>query len=159
VILPPAIARVLNPLFSIYPLDVMLTQLVVCEGAVTEQITLLELAEHREPIASRPDLRAGLWLYIDELNRSHTLSQGIDDATGSFWHGIMHRREGDFSNSHYWFNRVGKHPAMAGIPNYDPHAFVDAVRQRHAGAPPDLIDFQRQEWAALFSWCANQHRG
>ena len=157
--LPPSIAKVLNPLFSIYPLDVMLTQLLVTKGAATEQITLLELAERKEPIASRADLRAGLWLYIDELDRSHTLSQGIDDATGSFWHGIVHRREGDFGNSHYWFNRVGKHPAMAKIPRYDPHAFIDAVQANSDGASKDLIDLQRKEWAALFSWCANQHPG
>jgi hypothetical protein len=54
---------------------------------------------------------AGLWLFWDFLDKSHALSQSIDNATGSFWHAIMHRREGDFSNSKYWFHRVGSHPA------------------------------------------------
>ena len=52
---------------------------------------------------------AGLWLLAGELDWSHSISQGYDSAEGSFWHGIMHRREGDFGNSKYWFRRVGKH--------------------------------------------------
>ncbi len=157
-ILPAPVATALEPLFSSCPLDAMMNQLVVKTRATGAQIALLETAEKAPPIASRPDLRAGLWLYVDELDRSHTLSQGIDNETGSFWHGIMHRREGDFGNSHYWFNRVGKHPAMAGIAKYDPHAFIDAVRDNKATEPAELIELQRQEWSALFEWCANHEQ-
>jgi hypothetical protein len=53
--------------------------------------------------------RSGLWLYHDFLDESHTISQDIPSATGSFWHGIMHRREPDFGNAKYWFRRVGDH--------------------------------------------------
>src|SRR5690348_16418541 len=42
---------------------------------------------------------AGLWLWHDWLDESHRISQSLSSATGSFWHAIMHRREGDFSNS------------------------------------------------------------
>jgi hypothetical protein len=55
---------------------------------------------------------AGLWLHADGLDESHTISQTIESTTGSFWHGIMHRREGDFGNSKYWFRRVGRHPVF-----------------------------------------------
>ncbi len=58
---------------------------------------------------------AGAWLYHDFLNRSHTISQSISDATGSYWHGIMHRREPDFSNAGYWFRRVGSHAIFADL--------------------------------------------
>src|SRR5205823_11683753 len=52
---------------------------------------------------------AGLWLYHDFLDESHTLSQEIYTTTGSYWHGLMHRREPDYSNAKYWFQRVGDH--------------------------------------------------
>src|SRR5208282_3154263 len=42
---------------------------------------------------------AGLWLWHDGLDESHRISQGLSSPAGSFWHAIMHRREGDFSNS------------------------------------------------------------
>lgn len=54
-------------------------------------------------------IRSGaLWLY-GFLEESHVVAQGIHSAEGSYWHGLMHRSEGDFSNSMYWFRRVGKH--------------------------------------------------
>jgi hypothetical protein len=53
---------------------------------------------------------AGLWLYFDFLDESHQISQGIATPSGSYWHGIMHRREPDYDNAKYWFRRVGAHP-------------------------------------------------
>jgi hypothetical protein len=54
-------------------------------------------------------VRGALFLYFSDLEQSHTISQNIPTATGSFLHGIMHRQEPDFSNSKYWFRRVGNH--------------------------------------------------
>ena len=59
--------------------------------------------------------RSALWLLAGELDRSHTLSQSIETPDGSYWHGIMHRREGDFWNSKYWFRRVGRHPVLGQL--------------------------------------------
>ena len=53
---------------------------------------------------------AGLWLYFDLLDESHRVSQTLTCSSGSYWHGMMHRREGDFGNAQYWFRRVGRHP-------------------------------------------------
>jgi hypothetical protein len=58
---------------------------------------------------------AAVWLLHDFLDESHKISQNIDTPTGSFWHGVMHRREGDFSNSKYWFARIGRHAALSTI--------------------------------------------
>ena len=55
-------------------------------------------------------LQSGLLLWNDALDASHTISQDIESRTGSYWHGIMHRREPDYSNAKYWFRRVGVHP-------------------------------------------------
>src|SRR5256885_982720 len=42
---------------------------------------------------------AGLWLWHDFLGESHKIAQSLATPSGSMWHAIMHRREGDFSNS------------------------------------------------------------
>lgn len=153
--LPDDVARALEPLFTLIPLERAMAQLVVEQGPSKEATHCVTETLHDPALAGKPRLAAGLWLYVDDLDRSHTISQSMEDQTGSFWHGIMHRREGDFSNSHYWFRRVGQHPAMAAIGNYDPHTFIDEVARQYRDAPSQLIDRQRREWSALFSWCAN----
>ncbi|MCC6145204.1 MAG: hypothetical protein IT368_15465 [Candidatus Hydrogenedentes bacterium] len=151
--LPEPIAAALAPLFERLPLDQAMPELVP-KGPKTDLIPLVEsIVQNR---AIKPAVAAGLWLYIDDLDRSHTLSQGLTDHTGSFWHGIMHRREGDFSNSHYWFHRVGMHPAIAQLPNYNAHKFIDQVEAARCDNPADLVELQRAEWQALFQWCANR---
>lgn len=120
---------------------------------------------------------AGLWLYADDLDRSHRISQGLHDREGSYWHGIMHRREGDYSNAKYWFRRVGGHPihealggrarrlagAAGGAPGFlqaraswDPAAFVDLCEDACAGrngAAELCRKIQQQEWHLLFDYC------
>ena len=66
-------------------------------------------ARHRE--LARACL-AGLWLYHDFLDEAHRISQSLHGREGSYWHGIMHRREGDFANAKYWFHRVGRIRSM-----------------------------------------------
>jgi hypothetical protein len=56
-----------------------------------------------------------LLLWHDHLDASHTISQGIETADGSFVHAIMHRREPDYWNSKYWWRRVGAHPTFPQI--------------------------------------------
>lgn len=58
---------------------------------------------------------AALWLLAGDLDHSHEISQSVKSADGSFWHGVMHRREGDFSNAKYWFRRAAHFPALASI--------------------------------------------
>lgn len=64
------------------------------------------------PQLQRSPIEAALWLLAGDLERSHEVSQAIENSTGSYWHGIMHRREGDFWNSKYWFQRVGEHSIL-----------------------------------------------
>jgi hypothetical protein len=122
---------------------------------------------------------SGVWLLYDGLDESHTISQGIETPSGSFWHAIMHRREGDFSNSKYWLRRVGRHPIFETLGQramelaasrgaeraarqlvsggaWDAVAFVDlcqaAVRGQKDAA--DLcLDIQQAEWELLFDFC------
>jgi len=118
---------------------------------------------------------AGLWLYHDFLDESHTISQDIHTPTGSYWHGIMHRREPDPSNAAYWFRRVGTHPifeALAkeaqdlGLPlrseRWDPFDFIDRCeKHRGAGTPEEMMlrRVQQREWELLFEYCHRQATG
>ncbi len=156
--LPAPIVRAIAPLLEALPLHQAMTQLVVTKPD-DSLISTVESITRDPAIGEQSALAAGLWLYIDQLDRSHTISQNLPgaDATGSFWHGIMHRREGDFSNGHYWFRRVGNHPAMLSIDaDYDPHALIDQVEAAHCAGRADegLIDLQRREWTGLLTWCA-----
>lgn len=122
-------------------------------------------------------LISALWLYHDFLDESHTVSQSIETSTGSFLHGIMHRREGDFGNAKYWFRRVGHHPVFTNLQeaaldicsrerpgkitsylltqsDWDPFRFVDAVEQsigRGTACERICKEIQRAEWWILFN--------
>jgi hypothetical protein len=120
---------------------------------------------------------AGLWLRFDFLDDSHRISQELHHAEGSFWHAIMHRREGDFSNSKYWWRRVGGAPAERVDPvfallgeegkrlglfssvTWDPYAFVDRVEHQvtRGGSDAEVLrTLQDREWQLLFDHCYRQ---
>jgi hypothetical protein len=141
-----------------------------------------------QPAASDPDAQsmlAGLWLWHDWLDSSHVISQSIHSATGSFWHAIMHRREGDFSNAKYWFARCREHPVLRQMAPYagdilnplpadkmllrlsrngwDPDSFVDLVEEVH-DRPGDsrqnaAVMLQKLEWRLLFDHCTRAASG
>jgi hypothetical protein len=79
--------------------------------AALEELSPVSLVAPRAPHDHDMALAccAALWLRFDFLDKSHRISQSLDTPEGSFWHGVMHRRETDFSNARYWFRRVGKH--------------------------------------------------
>lgn len=66
-------------------------------------------------LSSQQLIRSLLLLWHDHLDASHNISQGIENADGSFVHAIMHRCEPDYWNAKYWWRRVGPHPAFSEI--------------------------------------------
>ncbi len=102
---------------------------------------------------------AGLWLLAGDLERSHALSQKIETIDGSYWHGIMHRREGDYFNAKYWMRRTAGHPVTDELQRRateyrDATLFVDYV-EKAVTRDSSLQDTARQiqwlEWQLLFA--------
>ncbi len=77
----------------------------------------LQKAFSREHLGSESEqlVRALILLWHDYLDEAHTLCQDVSSTNGSFVHAIMHRREPDYWNSKYWFNRVGSHPSFPEV--------------------------------------------
>src|SRR5690606_1660280 len=119
---------------------------------------------------------AGLWLYHGFLDASLRISQSLRGREGSYWHGIMHRREGGYPDAKYWFRRTGAHPIHeplgrsaralaedtgAGVSfgasrTWDAAAFVDlcaAACAGQSGAHDLCRKIQEREWQLLFDYC------
>lgn len=115
---------------------------------------------------------AGLWLWNNGLDESHRISQSLETAEGSYWHGIMHRREPDPGNAKYWFRLVGRHPVFprlaevaAGLADgtgfagpadsWNPAAFIDWSCSVAAGSTDEkkAREIAAAEWRLLFAHC------
>jgi hypothetical protein len=67
-------------------------------------------SENAEQQSYKRAVQSGLHIWNESLELSHSISQEIMTPTGSYWHGLMHRMEGDFSNAKYWFTDARHHP-------------------------------------------------
>ena len=129
---------------------------------------------------------AAMWLWLDGLDEAHKIVQDLVGPTGAFWHAIMHRLEGDFSNAKYWYARCSTHrtmrllgavatdvvgkeaakdPAVQHIVagEWNPDALVDLVQAIH-NKPNDprytaAVRLQQIEWRTLFHHCVNKAVG
>ena len=120
-------------------------------------------AETTGAINAAPDLSynivALLHLLNDDLDAAHVLVQAHeDDMTANYVHQIVHRREGDLSNTRYWVAKTGNHPHYVELaPLVSPHGLAAwdanqvvtwATRGEHFVA--GLNDAETQ---SLLTWC------
>ena len=115
-------------------------------------------------------VRGALLYSVDAIHEAHTLFQDAKGDLGSYWHGMMHRREGDFDNARYWFRRTGVLPVfsemhraasetsalMARQSNWDPYLFTGECEQARFGETESLNQLstlQKIEFEVLFDYC------
>jgi hypothetical protein len=118
-------------------------------------------------------VRGGLLYALDALEPAHVIFQEAHGDLGSYWHGMMHRREADFDNARYWFRRAGVlpffdrlhsaasevSPDMARQSNWDPYLFTGQCEQARHGAEElvgEMRNLQRIEFDAIFDYCWRQ---
>lgn len=146
----------------------------------------IERAANMPPVGELKSVSSALSMRFSE-NQQEVDEETMRDAGVclAFWHAIMHRREGDFSNSLYWYAKVGQHSIMPAIganvgeainplpvdkslmrllrDGWNPAAFVDLVEEVN-GRPGDprlrtVVAIQRVEWQMLFDHCTRQASG
>ena len=115
-------------------------------------------------------VKGALLCAVDDLDGAHRIFQDEPGDMGSYWHGVMHRREGDFDNARYWFRRAGRlsifprlhelareHSAtMARQPSWDAYLFVGQCEQARHGATElvaECLHLQRAEFDGLLAHC------
>jgi hypothetical protein len=110
---------------------------------------------------------SGLFLYFSCLTEAHELLHRFATVDGAYWHGIMHRMEGDAYNAGYWFRRIGAHPVFPALQQeaaqlgyrqpgeWDPFAFIRFCETSRGTKDEDLARrVQLAEWRVLFEYCA-----
>ena len=147
------------------------------QSAAHRDTSLLELSRNELLKGTKyPDaVWSGLLLLAGCWDESHTLSQDLPGAEGSYWHAIAHRIEPDSFNAGYWFRKVGTHPIFPALrgqaekileggatawrlhSSWDPFLFIEWCDDaRHSGASEKVTtatNIQQAECRLLLEFC------
>ena len=112
--------------------------------------------------------KTGIWLLHNYLEPAHEICQNEPTPEGSWWHAIVHRLEGDYWNSKYWYAKIGTHPVDSNIESrlkklpesnllsqlnrcWLPEEFVDLASSSEEQSAIRLVSLA--EWTELFRYC------
>ena len=118
-------------------------------------------------------IRGGLFYAIDALQEAHAIFQNVKNDLAAYWHGMMHRREGDFENARSWYRRAGALPCCAALHRAASEFSADMARQAGWDAylltggcerarfgeeesVAELVKLQRVEFAEVFDYTWRQ---
>ena len=122
------------------------------DGSLKSKIARAKAASSCEQHPAKRRLLEGFILYaLDEIHSAHSIFQEEESFFGSYGHGMMHRREGDFWNANYWLRRAGK-PRKMSFPNGLTPAEITAkceAAQQHAGSEGQALALLHKEWALI----------
>ena len=77
VALPEQIEVAVAPVFEVLPFDHAMRSLLPVQGAGSEVLSVVEAVVNDPALDGHDGIKAGLWLYVDELDRSHEYSQAL----------------------------------------------------------------------------------
>ncbi|MCG9132711.1 hypothetical protein J5I95_13620 [Candidatus Poribacteria bacterium] len=161
----PAITEVIekletgNPLPTLVPQEAWSTELT--ETLASSSLDDLFQGKSVKNTTFGEAIKSGLLLWNDALDESHTISQELQNQTGSYWHGIMHRREPDYSNSKYWFGRVGTHPIFPALRERALAVLKETLNPSDALAHIAETIETEEKWDAyqFIDWCQAAENG
>ena len=125
---------------------------VLTEAALNARLDLL-FSKTKLPPQQQELIRSLLLLWHDHLDASHNISQGFENADGSFVHAIMHRREPDYWNAKYWWRRVGPHPAFPEIARRVSERFAGSRRRGEADLATKVLPGGKWDACAFVDAC------
>lgn len=82
----------------------------------------------RRPLpAGTAPLLTALWHdAVGDWGGAHAVAQDVGSPDGAWVHAYLHRREGDISNAHYWYQRAGRTAAVGSLDD-ERRAIVEAL--------------------------------
>ena len=118
-------------------------------------------------------VRGGLLYAIDAIHEAHAIFQDTQGDLAAYWHGMMHRREGDFENARHWYRRAGALPCCAALhraasefsadmarqAGWDPYLLTGECERARFGAEESvagLVKLQRVEFEGVFDYTWRQ---
>ncbi|WVW85200.1 hypothetical protein I302_107238 [Kwoniella bestiolae CBS 10118] len=102
---------------------------------------------------------AALHLANDDIHHCHLIAQDNEgDTTANLLHATLHRREGDYWNSKYWWSNVRSHPLIPSTS--DAKSFVDSCETVKKNREDDTKMRERQwdELKKIVEWTRSNYK-